>query len=57
MALMAKHLEEQPQDPRAVNAEVPERLSQIILKALAKKREDRWASAAEMHRALEEVAG
>lgn len=57
IALMAKHLEEQPKDPRTVNAEVPERLAQIILKGLAKKREDRWPSAAEMHRALEEVAG
>jgi serine/threonine-protein kinase len=56
MALMVKHLEEQPRDPRTVNPEVPEGLSQIILKALAKKRDERWTSAGEMHRALEEVA-
>ncbi len=55
MALMAKHLEETPEDPRSLNPEVPASLAQVILKALAKKRDQRWSSAAEMHRALEEV--
>ena len=55
MALMAKHLEEAPADPQSLNPEVPPSLAQVILKALAKKRDQRWASAAEMHRALEEV--
>jgi serine/threonine-protein kinase len=55
MALMAKHLEETPQDPRQLNPEVPESLSRVILRALAKKREERWPSAAELHRALEEI--
>jgi serine/threonine-protein kinase len=55
MALMAKHLEETPQDPRDLTPEVPAALSEIILKALAKKREQRWSSAAELNRALEEV--
>jgi serine/threonine-protein kinase len=53
MALMAKHLETQPEDPRRLNAEVPEALSLVILKALAKQREERWQSAGELHRALE----
>lgn len=55
MALMAKHLEEVPEDPRSLNPEVPEALAQLILKAVAKKRAERWASAAAMHQALEEV--
>ncbi len=55
MALMAKHLEETPPDPRNLNPEVPGSLAQVILKALAKKRDQRWSSAAELHRALEEV--
>ncbi len=54
-ALMVKHLEEQPEDPRAVQPDVPPRLAQIILKALAKKRDDRWQTAAQLHAALEEV--
>lgn len=55
MAMMAKHLEEAPEDPRNLNPEVPAALSQVILKALAKQREQRWSSAAELLRALEEV--
>jgi serine/threonine-protein kinase len=55
MSLMAKHLEEAPEDPRNLNPEVPASLSQVILKALAKKRDQRWSSAAELLRALEAV--
>jgi len=55
MALMAKHLEEPPEDPRASNPEVPAALAELVLKALAKRREERWASAAAMHAALDEV--
>ncbi|HEY7195001.1 MAG TPA: protein kinase [Gemmatimonadales bacterium] len=54
-ALVAKHLEEQPPDPRAFNAEVPEGLAVVILKAMAKKPGDRFASAAEMHDALARI--
>jgi serine/threonine-protein kinase len=55
MALMAMHLESQPSDPRVINPAVPESLARVILKALAKKRDDRWATAAEMHAALDQV--
>jgi serine/threonine-protein kinase len=51
-ALVAKHLEEQPPDPRDSNPEVPGPLAVVILKAMAKKPGDRYASAAEMHDAL-----
>ena len=51
-ALVAKHLEEQAPDPRVLNADVPEGLSRVILKAMAKAPEDRYASAVQMHDAL-----
>lgn len=55
MALIVKHVEEQPRDPRSVNPALPESLSRIILKALHKQREQRWATAAELHSALDQV--
>jgi serine/threonine-protein kinase len=51
-SLIAKHLEEEPPDPRTLNAEVPEALARVILKAMGKDREARYATAAEMHDAL-----
>lgn len=56
-AMMMKHVEEAPEDPRAVNPEVPGTLAQVILRALAKKKEDRWSSAAALHEALDGVEG
>jgi eukaryotic-like serine/threonine-protein kinase len=50
--LIAKHLEEEPPNPRGLNGEVPEPLAAVILKAMAKKPGDRYATAAEMHDAL-----
>lgn len=55
-ALIAKHLEERPADPRAVNPEVPPALSAAVLKALAKKPADRWASAGALAEALDAIA-
>jgi len=54
-ALVAKHLEEQPPDPRRFNGEVPESLAVVILKAMAKKPADRYATAAAMHDALARI--
>ncbi len=54
-ALVAKHLEEQPPDPRKFNSDVPDVLAAVILKAMAKKPEDRFASASEMHDALARI--
>ena len=51
-ALVAKHLEEQPPNPRTFNAEVPEPLAQVILKAMASEPADRYQTAAQMHDAL-----
>lgn len=49
------HRDETPKDPRELNAQVPGAWAKVILKALAKKPEDRYASAAEMAQALRNV--
>jgi HAMP domain-containing protein/predicted Ser/Thr protein kinase len=53
--LAAVHLHESPPDPATLNPDVPPYLSRIILRALARRPEDRWQSAAELLRALEAV--
>ncbi len=54
-ALVAKHLEEQPPDPRSLNGEVPPELAAVILRAMAKKPGDRYTTASEMHDALARI--
>lgn len=54
-ALVAKHLEEPPPDPRALNALVPEPLARTIIRAMAKEPAGRFGSAAELHDALDAV--
>ena len=54
-ALVAKHLEEEPPNPRTVNPEVPELLAFVILKAMAKDPTRRFNTAAEMHDALARI--
>jgi len=54
-ALVAKHPEEQPPDPRSLNADVPAPLAAVILKAMAKDPAGRFASAGEMHDALARI--
>ena len=51
-ALVAKHLEEEPPDPRTLNSEVPPALAAVIVKAMAKNPADRYGTATEMHDAL-----
>ena len=57
MALVAYHLKESAPvtNPASLNPEIPDQLSRAILRALARRPEDRWQSAAEFLRALEEV--
>jgi serine/threonine protein kinase len=55
-ALIAKHLEEKPPDPRTLNREVPGPLAEAVLRALAKKPAERWATAGELADALERIA-
>jgi len=54
-ALVAKHLEEEPPDPRKFNADVSGALAAVILKAMAKTPADRYTTAAEMHDALARI--
>jgi len=51
-ALVAKHLEEVPADPRGYGADVPDQLAQLVLKAMAKQPADRFQSAVALHDAL-----
>jgi HAMP domain-containing protein/tRNA A-37 threonylcarbamoyl transferase component Bud32 len=55
VALLARHLEDAAPNPRSLNPEVPDSLSVVILRALARRPDDRWPSAAEFLRALEGV--
>jgi len=51
--LIAKHLEEDPPDPRSLNEEVPETLAAVILKAMSRKTDERYQTAASMYDALD----
>ena len=51
-AILTGHLETIPEPPRAAHPEVPEALWQILLRALAKRPEDRYQSAHEFNTAL-----
>jgi len=55
MALMARHVDEEPPNPATLNPRVPEVLSRVVLRALARRAEDRWQSALDLLRALETV--
>lgn len=48
VAVAIKHIHEEPRDPSLENPEVSKGLSEVILKALSKKAEDRYQSAEEM---------
>ena len=47
-SIAMKHKGEKPQDPREVNSQIPEELSQVILKCLEKSREKRYQTAEEL---------
>ncbi len=55
--IMGKQLRETPEPPRlrAPEVRIPARLEEIILRALAKKKDDRFADATELREALESV--
>jgi serine/threonine-protein kinase len=54
-ALIAKHLEEEPPDPRMTNPDVPGALAVVILRAMAKDPKKRFESASQMHDALARI--
>jgi serine/threonine-protein kinase len=53
--LLLKQVQDPPPDPRSVAPGLPESFAAVVLKALAKKPEERWQTAAEFHQALERV--
>jgi len=52
-AIFVKHLHDPLPPPRTLNSALPEAIERVILKALAKKREDRYATAGDMVQALQ----
>ena len=56
VAVAYQHVSEAPQPPSVVAPDVPESLDRIVLKALAKDREERYSTAAEFRADLEAAA-
>jgi HAMP domain-containing protein len=56
VALVSRQLDETPPNPSSLNPDVPQELSRIILRALARRPEDRWSTATELLRGLEKIA-
>ncbi len=55
LAVLSQQVRRRPPDPRAVNADVPDRLATLILRLVAKQPEDRPESAREVEAALAEI--
>jgi serine/threonine-protein kinase len=55
--VMQMHVRDVPRKVRDRRAEVPEALDAVIMRALAKRPEERWASAEEMRGAVEKAVG
>jgi serine/threonine-protein kinase len=54
-SLLHAHLQEMPAAPHELNRSVPAFLSQIVMRAMAKRPDDRFRSAVEMRAALEQA--
>ncbi|MBN1208788.1 MAG: protein kinase [Myxococcaceae bacterium] len=54
-SLLHAHLQEMPPSPHEVNGQVPVALSQLVMRAMAKRPEERFRSASEMRAALEQA--
>jgi serine/threonine-protein kinase len=54
-AVLLKHMNTDPPSPRTIDPSVPAALDTVLFRALAKRARDRWRSAGEFARALEQV--
>lgn len=57
MAVVVKQIYDPLPLPRSLNPDIPDALERVILKALAKQKEDRFATATELARALRAATG
>jgi len=55
LAVLRFHADKEPPSPRELNPDLSTEIEQVLLKALAKRREDRFQSAGEMVRVLKEA--
>ena len=53
LAVILKHIQDPLPLPRSINSDLPEAVEQVILKALAKQREDRYQTAGELAQAIQ----
>jgi serine/threonine-protein kinase len=56
VTLIAKQLEGTPPSPQSLNADVPDALAAVVLRALSKTPGDRPQSATELYAALDAIA-
>lgn len=52
VAVAYQHVSEAPKPPKTLASDIPDSLDRVVMKSLAKRREDRYQSAADMRREL-----
>lgn len=57
LEVMGMHVRQPPPDPRSLRSEIPESLARAVQKAMAKRPDDRWSSAAAFRTELAGVRG
>jgi len=55
LGIAMKHKSEMPEEPKKLNAQLPEDLNRVILKCLEKDKENRYQSAGEVHSELSSI--
>ncbi len=55
MSIALKHKTEIPREPKEFNPQIPDRLNQLVMKCLEKKREKRYQNTADIHKELTKI--